>query len=181
MGIHFQQQIPPQLSVSSIPIHGHDSGGGALNIEGHSIWPCASHGTYGGATCHSRVSSEHISLGHEALVTIWIHQQLLKQFLPRCWMSGSLTRRAEAPDRLWAGDVRTLNPDVQSWSPEVAVCPQMLADLDLVVGKREAGRTPATGQGRRCRGRPPGWHLPEEGREDKMRGGNKLIVRGYCC
>lgn len=55
----------------------------------------------------------------------------------------------------------------------------MLADLDLEAGKREAGRRPEAGRGPRCRGRPPGWDLPEEEREREesdVRGVNKHHV-----
>jgi len=37
----------------------------------------------------------------------------------------------------------------------------MLADLDLEGDRKEAGHRPEAGRGRRCRGRPPGWGLPE--------------------
>lgn len=59
-------QLPPPplfaiLGVSGIPVHGHNSGSGALNIEGNSIWPCSSDGTYGCTTCSSGASC-HINL-----------------------------------------------------------------------------------------------------------------------
>lgn len=69
MGIYFQQfltQLPPSLpltppytplGVSGIPIHGHNSGSGSLNIEGNSIWPCSSDRTYGCTTWSSRRAS----------------------------------------------------------------------------------------------------------------------------
>lgn len=58
-GDSFSTNLPsavPPLSVSGIPIHGHNRGGGALNIEGNSIWPSSSDSRYTGTTCGSRVS-----------------------------------------------------------------------------------------------------------------------------
>lgn len=44
------------LNVSGIPVHGHNGGSGALNIEGNSIGPCSSDRTYGCTTCSSRAT-----------------------------------------------------------------------------------------------------------------------------
>lgn len=81
MGIYFQQQITPQLpplshhfvvlSVSSVPIHGHNSGSGSLNIEGNSIWPCFSLRTCSvRASSHINLTEDQILLGHASLVVM---------------------------------------------------------------------------------------------------------------
>lgn len=59
------------LSVSSIPVHGHNSGSGSLNIEGNSIWPCFSDRTWR-ASSQINLTEDHILLGHASLVAMWL-------------------------------------------------------------------------------------------------------------
>lgn len=182
MGTYFQQQIPTQLpprshhsgllSVSSVPVHGNNSGSGSLNIEGNSIWPCFSERTWQGPShVNSRWRSDFIG----ACVSCYDAASFLTLFLPCCWMSEPLPRPAEGPGRPWVGDVRgTLCWHVQSWNQEVVVCSQMLTDLDLVGGRREVERRPEAGRGRRCQGRPPAWGLPEEAKDGGISHLNKM-------
>ena len=69
------------LNVSSIPVHGHNSGSGSLNIEGNSIWPCSPDRTYGWTTCSSRGLLLTLTHWGSDFIGVWLSCDGLNSFL----------------------------------------------------------------------------------------------------